>query len=104
MPFYYRHSFFLSSLSVLTMPFAEAQTNFRAGYMLPLAGDTLRGEVDSREGRINARRFRFRSAPEPTISAPPVCDFTGCCQLTLPSRRLIHARAQPLSSLTCSCY
>ncbi|MCC3152603.1 outer membrane beta-barrel protein [Hymenobacter sp. BT770] len=41
-------------------PSARAQTNFRPGYVLPLTGDTLRGEVDSREGRANAQRCRFR--------------------------------------------
>ncbi|MDO7847013.1 hypothetical protein Q5H92_11640 [Hymenobacter sp. M29] len=43
----------------------QAQTNFAPGYVLPATGDTLRGEVDLREGRLSARRCRFR----PTASA-----------------------------------
>lgn len=39
-----------------------AQTNFRPGYVLPLSGDTLRGEVDSRGAQRNARVARFRVA------------------------------------------
>lgn len=39
----------------------QAQTNFRSGYVLPLSGDTLRGEIDFRDGRLNAQRCRFRS-------------------------------------------
>ena len=37
-----------------------AQANFQPGYVLPLAGDTLRGEVDLQEGRLNAKACRFR--------------------------------------------
>lgn len=43
---------------------SQAQTNFRPGYVLPLTGDTLRGEVDSREGRVNAQRCRFRATAQ----------------------------------------
>ncbi|GAB3235595.1 hypothetical protein GCM10027346_25460 [Hymenobacter seoulensis] len=41
---------------------AYAQTNFRPGYVLPLSGDTLRGEVDSRSERRNSIMCRFRPA------------------------------------------
>ncbi|MDF7813468.1 hypothetical protein [Hymenobacter sp. YC55] len=41
---------------------ALAQTNFRPGYVLPLSGDTLRGEVDSRGAQRNARLARFRAS------------------------------------------
>jgi hypothetical protein len=47
---------------------AIAQTNFRPGYVLPLSGDTLRGEVDSRGAQRNARLARFRSAPGAAIT------------------------------------
>ena len=45
-----------------------AQTNFRPGYVLPLTGDTLRGEVDASDGRASAERCRFR----PSAQADPV--------------------------------
>lgn len=45
-----------------------AQTNFRPGYVLPLAGDTLRGEVDSRGAQRNARLARFRPAPGAAVT------------------------------------
>ena len=54
-------------LSALTLRPAQAQTNFRPGYVLPLTGDTLRGEVDYRDGRLNAQRCRFRSGPRGTV-------------------------------------
>ena len=39
---------------------ARAQTDFRPGYVVPLTGDTLRGEVDQRDARLSAQRCRFR--------------------------------------------
>lgn len=45
-----------------------AQTNFRPGYVLPLTGDTLRGEVDSRGAQRNARLARFRPAPGAAVT------------------------------------
>jgi hypothetical protein len=47
---------------------AEAQKNFRPGYILLLSGDTLRGEVDARGGHRMAFLCTFR----PTASAPQV--------------------------------
>ncbi|MBT9391665.1 hypothetical protein KLP40_00705 [Hymenobacter sp. NST-14] len=46
---------------------AQAQTNFRPGYVVTLAGDTLRGEVDSRAGLRNGRLTRYRSSPTADI-------------------------------------
>ncbi len=46
---------------------AKGQANFRPGYVVSLAGDTLRGEVDSREGGTNAERCRFRAIPTADI-------------------------------------
>lgn len=51
-------------LGLLTAAPVRAQTNFRPGYVLPLTGDTLRGEVDARDGRASAERCRFRAAPQ----------------------------------------
>lgn len=51
-------------LGLLTAAPVRAQTNFRPGYVLPLAGDTLRGEVDLRDGRANAERCRFRASAQ----------------------------------------
>ncbi|MCA8831362.1 porin family protein [Hymenobacter pini] len=44
--------------------FASAQADFRAGYIVPLSGDTLRGQVDARGAQRNARMVRFRPSPE----------------------------------------
>ncbi|SES95918.1 Outer membrane protein beta-barrel domain-containing protein [Hymenobacter actinosclerus] len=46
---------------------ASAQTNFRPGFVLTPAGDTLRGEVDARGAIRNARLARFRAAPDAAI-------------------------------------
>jgi hypothetical protein len=47
---------------------AIAQTNFRPGYVVPLSGDTLRGEVDSRGAQRNARLARFRASKDAAIT------------------------------------
>ena len=41
----------------------QAQADFQPGYVLPPAGDTLRGEVDYRDAHNNAQRCRFRPGP-----------------------------------------
>lgn len=46
----------------------RAQSNFRPGYVVPLTGDTLRGEVDSRDNRLNERQCRFRLQTDGTIT------------------------------------
>jgi hypothetical protein len=56
---------------------AHAQTNFRPGYVLPLTGDTLRGEVDSREGRTNAQRCRFRATAQAEVTTYQPADLRG---------------------------
>jgi hypothetical protein len=43
---------------------AQAQTDFRPGYILPTDGDTLRGQLDFRGERRNSRLCRFRPAPD----------------------------------------
>ena len=50
---------------------AEAQTNFRPGYVVSLSGDTLRGEVDSRDARASAQRCRFRAASADVVTYAP---------------------------------
>ncbi|ALD20268.1 outer membrane beta-barrel protein [Hymenobacter sp. DG25A] len=49
---------------------AVAQSDFRPGYVLPLSGDTLRGEVDYRSEERNARLCRFRVNSEVTEYKP----------------------------------
>ena len=39
---------------------ALAQTDFRPGYIIQLAGDTVRGEIDNRSAVRNATECRFR--------------------------------------------
>ncbi len=43
---------------------AHAQADFQPGYIVQPAGDTLRGEIDYRDARFNARQCRFRATPE----------------------------------------
>ena len=64
MPNHYRHLFATGLLALLGLGRVQAQTNYRPGYVLPLTGDTLRGEVDLREGRLNAERCQFRANPQ----------------------------------------
>ncbi|WP_460581688.1 porin family protein [Hymenobacter luteus] len=53
---------------LLGAAFAQAQTNFRPGYVVTLAGDTLKGEVDSRGAQRNARLSRFRTAKSAPVT------------------------------------
>ena len=64
-------------LSALSAPFAHAQANFRPGYVLPLTGDTVRGEVDSREGRLNAQRCRFRATAGGAVTTYAPAELRG---------------------------
>ena len=73
----YRLLTFCGLLSVLFASRAQAQANFRPGYVLPLTGDTLRGEVDSREGRMNALRCRFRPAADGAVTAYLPAELRG---------------------------
>ena len=54
------------------VPVAQAQKNFRPGYVVRPAGDTLRGEIDLRGGQRMANLCLFRPAPgaEATPYAP----------------------------------
>ncbi|MFC7667878.1 hypothetical protein ACFQT0_11120 [Hymenobacter humi] len=72
---------------------AQAQTNFRPGYVLPLAGDTLHGEVDSREGRLNAQRARFRTSAEAPVTTYSPAELKGY-GLTAENR---HYRSLPVA-------
>lgn len=63
----YRFLLLSGFLGLLAPVRAQAQTNFRQGYVLPLAGDTLRGEVDSRDGRASAQRCRFRATAQSVV-------------------------------------
>lgn len=51
------------------VPIVQAQADFRPGYVVPLTGDTLRGEVAYSGAQRSARLCRFRpSATAPTTS------------------------------------
>ncbi|AMR26301.1 hypothetical protein A0257_03780 [Hymenobacter psoromatis] len=61
---------------------ARAQATFRPGYVVPLAGDTLRGEVQELSELRNSLACRFRPGPAatPTDYAPTAArayGFTG---------------------------
>ncbi|TGE22255.1 hypothetical protein E5K00_18585 [Hymenobacter aquaticus] len=62
-----------SSLRLLALPLlaissgALAQTNFRPGYVVQPAGDTLRGEVDNRGAQYNGTISRFRPDAAATV-------------------------------------
>lgn len=64
---------------------AHAQATFRPGYVVPLAGDTLRGEVQELGELRNTLTCRFRLSPAaaPTDYAPTAArayGFTGSAQ------------------------
>lgn len=64
---------------------ARAQATFRPGYVVPLAGDTLRGEVQELGELRNSLTCRFRPSPAapPTDYAPTAArayGFTGSAQ------------------------
>lgn len=54
---------FLTLLSVALPTVGVAQSDFRPGYIVQPAGDTLRGEVDYRGEQRNTRLCSFRPAP-----------------------------------------
>ena len=55
-------------LALLLPVAAQAQNDFRPGYLVPLAGDTLRGELNFQSDLRNARACRFRPTPAGTIT------------------------------------
>ncbi len=55
----------------------HAQTNFRPGYVLPLTGDTLRGEVDRRDSRAQAQRCRFRANAQAEVTTYLPAELRG---------------------------
>ena len=55
----------------------QAQKNFRPGYIVRLAGDTLRGEVDSREGNVSAERCQFRPSAQAASTTYQPADLRG---------------------------
>jgi hypothetical protein len=60
-------------IGVLVPHLTQAQADFRLGYVVQLAGDTLRGEVGYSGAQRSARVCRFRPAP----SAPAVSYNAG---------------------------
>lgn len=73
----YRFLTFCCLLSLLFVSRGHAQTNFRPGYVLPLTGDTLRGEVDLRDNRVSAQRCRFRANAEATVTTYTPAELRG---------------------------
>lgn len=59
---------FAMLLLLRTAGTAYAQKNFGPGYVLPLAGDTLRGEVDLSNSTRAARTCLFRATPTGTVT------------------------------------
>ncbi|SNR41194.1 porin family protein [Hymenobacter mucosus] len=57
----------IGALLLMSVP-ALPQTNFKPGYVLPLSGDTLRGQVDSRGERRNATVCRFRPSSDAAVT------------------------------------
>lgn len=51
----------LAALAVLPLA-ARAQSEFRPGYIVPAAGDTVRGEIDLRDHYFNNTKCRFRAS------------------------------------------
>ena len=68
----YAKRFVLLLLLGAAIPVAQAQKNFRPGYVVRPGGDTLRGEIDLRGGQRMAHLCLFRAAPgtEATPYAP----------------------------------
>ncbi|WP_324676323.1 porin family protein [Hymenobacter sp. GOD-10R] len=60
---------FLSFGSILAFAsIAQAQADFRPGYIVQASGDTLHGQVDYRGAQRSARLARFRSAAESAVA------------------------------------
>ena len=74
---FYRLLLLSSLLALFCTGHAQAQANFRPGYVLPLSGDTLRGEVDYREGRLNAQRCQFRANARATVTTYTPAELRG---------------------------
>jgi hypothetical protein len=56
----------ITVISVASASMAQAQKNFRPGFIVQLSGDTLRGEVDSRGEQRMSTSCLFRTASDPT--------------------------------------
>nr|WP_294940949.1 hypothetical protein [uncultured Mucilaginibacter sp.] len=55
--------------AVLMLPFfAFAQKNFKQAYAVTLAGDTIKGEVDSRDLHDNPKQVKFKTVASNNIS------------------------------------
>ena len=68
----YLRLFFFGLLTAAAAHSAQAQQNFRPGYIVRAVGDTLGGEVDARGEQRMAKQCLFRAQPgvEPTRYAP----------------------------------
>ena len=52
-------------IGLLFPVFSIAQTNYKAGYVVTLTGDTLRGFIDYRESAENPKGFHFKNGQHP---------------------------------------
>ncbi len=72
---------------------ARAQADFRPGYLVRPAGDTVRGEIDYRSARRNAVVCQFRPAPGAPIQLLHPADLQGYSVL---GQGTYHTRLTPL--------
>ena len=56
---------------------AQAQADFRSGYVIPLSGDTVRGLADYRGSVRSAELCRFRPSPEAEITSYAPAQIRG---------------------------
>ena len=56
---------------------ARAQADFKPGYVVLPAGDTLRGEVDFRDARFNSAQCRFRPSADADIVTYKPAELRG---------------------------
>lgn len=67
-----KHYLFMAGVLLaasLKSTIVRAQTDFRPGYIVQLAGDTLRGEVDYRDTRSNMMQCRFRPSSSASVTS-----------------------------------
>ncbi len=67
---------FLAIISIAPF-FAYSQSNFRNGYVVTNAGDTLKGQIDYKERMNNPEAFVFKSASDGSIRTMSVADCRG---------------------------
>lgn len=77
LPLIVRHFLRLLPALCLAAPAALAQSNFKPGYIVPLSGDTLRGEVDDWGTQRNTRSLLFRATPKASSTEYGLASLRG---------------------------